>query len=245
MTWDVITCIGPADESLLPVLLPSIQENIAPRRIYVITSERIIGHYLNQSSTIVYWINETLFPFQLQDIHKQFNHPQRSGWYLQQLLKLYAPLLLADVSEKFIYIDADVRIHRPLRFFQDGKILFNAGMECHSPYFRHMERLVGLSKKSPVSGICHLMPMTYKILRQFHEDVERRHGIPLWMAFLAMVDPVEYGVSGASEYELLFTYALTFYPEETSIRPVLWQNTSSATPNTLFDYEAWHGYMRE
>jgi hypothetical protein len=176
--------------------------------------------------------------------------PQRSGWYFQQLLKLYSPLLLPDLEEQFVYVDADVRIHRPLRFFDKGpsgqeRIWFNVGTEFHPPYFCHMERLLGLAKTSPLSGICHMMSMKKSIVRQFHEDVERRHGIPCWMAFLAMVDPKDYAASGASEYELLFTYAMTRYPEEATIRPLLWQDTSSATPNDAFDYEAFHCYLRK
>lgn len=246
MTWDIVTCIGPADESILSAFLPSLHLYLAPRRIYVITSLRIIKE--NQSkhdSSTVQWVNETSFPFSIQVIHDWFHVPQRSGWYFQQLLKLYAPLVLHDLAEQFLYVDADVRLHRPLQFFQNGKLLFNVGTEFHAPYFCHMERLLGLAKIHPMSGICHLMPMKKEIVRRFHEDVERRHGIPCWMAFLAMVDPKEYPHSGASEYELLFTYTLMYCPNEVEVRPLRWRDTSSILPDRGYDYEAWHWHLRE
>jgi Family of unknown function (DUF6492) len=244
-SWDIVTCIGPTDEPLLATFLSSLVRYLAPRRIYVITLHHIIEqHRRIYHPDLIHWIDEAQFPFRRKEIHDWFHTPNRSGWYLQQLLKLYAPLLLSDLSEHFIYVDADVRIHRPLRFFDGERILFNVGDEFHPPYFCHMERLLGLYKVSHRSGICHLMPMKRQMVKRFHADVERRHGISCWKAFLAMVDPAEYGASGASEYELLFSYTLLFHPDEAVIRPLLWQDTSSAVPNTSFDYEAYHGYMR-
>lgn len=251
MEWDVVTCIGPSDIGLAPALFRSIQEHLSPRRIVAIAPKALHPQERKQNQDQdkdqeVSWVDETIFPFSLQDIHSWFKHPKRSGWYLQQLLKLYAPLQLPDLLDHYIIVDADVRFHQPLRFFdEDGTLRFNVGTEHHVPYFEHMQRLIGLQKSHPSSGICHLMPMKRSIAQHLLHVVEGRHGgMTFWKAFLQCVDPTWYDLSGASEYELLFTFSLMFHPQECRVCPVRWQNTGYATPNTEFAYEAWHCYLR-
>lgn len=245
MEWDVVTCIGPDDIQLAPALFRSILEHLSPRRIYAITPKSLFERQEQHQDKVI-WVDESTFPFHLQTIHSWFQKPKRSGWYLQQLLKLYAPIQLAELLEHYIIVDADVRFHQPLRFFdEDGTIRFNVGTEHHVPYFEHMKRLIGLSKSHPSSGICHLMPMKRSIVQHLIQVVEGRHGDrPFWRVFLGCVDPADYDLSGASEYELLFTFTLLFHPQECRICPIRWQNTGYETPNKEFAYEAWHCYLR-
>jgi hypothetical protein len=241
--WDCVICIGPSDDSMVSSLIPNIKERMAPRRIYIITLPSIIKNN-KISEDYVHWVSENQFPFSINDIHDMFKTPERSGWYLQQLLKLYAPIVLPELLDQYIIVDADVRVHKDLRFFKNGKIQFNVGTEYHLPYFDHMFRLNGMTKRGNYSGICHLMPMKRHIVQAFIKDIENRNGKELWKAFLEKVDPAHYGSSGASEYELLFTYAQTYFSHEINIVPLKWQNTNTSDVNSLFDYEAYHWYMR-
>lgn len=244
----MLTCIGPSDIQLVPAFLRSIQEYLSPRRVFVIAPQTLHPQDKPQEhgQPSVTWIDEAIFPFHLQDIHDWFKRPKRSGWYLQQLLKLYAPLQLPELLDHYIIVDADVRFHQHLRFFdKDGTIRFNVGTENHAPYFKHMERLIGLSKSYHSSGICHLMPMKRHIIQRLFKVVEGRHGgMPFWRAFLLCVDSTYYDTSGASEYELMFTFTILFHREECMVCPLRWQNTGSETPNKSFAYEAWHFYLR-
>lgn len=245
MEWDVVTCIGPSDITLAPPLFRSIQEHLRPRRIFAIAPLALHPVDQEQERPIT-WIDEAIFPFCLKDIHSWFCQEKRSGWYLQQLLKLYASIQLPDLLDHFIIVDADVRFHQPIRFFdENGTIRFNIGTENHRPYFEHMGRLIGFEKSHPSSGICHLMPMKRSIVQHLIKVVEGRHiGMPFWKAFLSCVDPIYYDVSGASEYELLFTFSLLFHPTECRVCPLPWQNTGYAVSDTRYAYEAWHCYLR-
>jgi len=242
--WDSVICIGPSDAALVKTLIPNVKERIAPRRIYVITLPTIKEQHQTLFDESVHWIDEGSFPFSIQDIHDKFHQKQRSGWYLQQLLKLYAPIVLPDLLDQYVIVDADVRIHSDLRFFKEGRIQFNVGTEYHVPYFEHMFRLLGMSKHGSHSGICHMMPMKRHIVQAFMKEVEARHGTEFWKAFLDKVDAGHYGLSGASEYELLYNYTQEHFGDEMDIAPLRWQNTGSPFANTSFDYEAYHWYQR-
>lgn len=243
--YDCVTCLGPNDAHLAESFVANLRANLpGARRLFVIASPQLAAAPA-LSGEFVQFVDESQFPFQKADIDRQFQTPRRSGWYLQQLLKLYAARELPTLLENFLLVDADVAFHRPVQFFEGGKVQFNVGMEHWKPYFGHMARLVpGLTKERPESGICHLMPMKRAIVRAFLERVETLHGKPAWQAFLDAVDPAYYKHSGASEYELLFTFALKAYPTECTIRRLVWQNSAMRTPNYHGDYEACHHYMR-
>jgi hypothetical protein len=240
--FDAVVCIGPNDYSLLETLIPNVKTYLSPRRVYIITHPSIVEKY--QSLFDAHFVSETSFPFGIDYIHEKFNQRERSGWYLQQLLKLYAPLVIKELSDHYVIVDADVRFNKPLRFFGDGIIKFNTGTEYYLQYFQHMEKLVHLGKQISQSGICHLMPMKRHIIEHLIKYVEEQHQVPFWKAFLDKVDPVHYAGSGASEYEILLNYTLVHFPDLVEITPLSWQNTSNATPNPYYDYEAYHWYER-
>lgn len=246
---DVVTCLGPSDEALLSTLVTSVRQHLQPRRIYVIAPAGIIERQRTAAVAVaasIHWVDEATFPFTKKDIARIFRKDEtykRSGWYLQQLLKIYAPLQIPELS-RYVIIDADVRFHQPATFFEGNRILFNVGTEHHLPYFEHLHRLLGLPKLRPESGICHLMPMERDIVEALVHEVEQRHGEPFWRVFLECVSPSEYDTSGASEYEILFTFAWARFPDRIAVRPLRWQNTSLAEHHTEYVYEAWHCYLR-
>ena len=52
----------------------------------------------------IIYINENIFPFNLKIIslyHKKYNR-DRNGWYLQQLIKLYAGIVIPGILEKYL-----------------------------------------------------------------------------------------------------------------------------------------------
>ena len=50
---------------------------------------------------------------------------------------------------------------------------------------------------------------------------------PFWKIFLNMVDINEITGSGASEYELYFTYMYLYHPNDIFIRQLNWENLSN------------------
>ena len=147
---DVVLCIGPNDTAVAKTCIESIQDNIRHRFIVCIVPPGF------KTLTIpgTRWVCEDAFPFKKSDIDTLFRRPERSGWYLQQLLKIYAPLVLTQLSDTYLIVDADVVFHHPATFIQDNRIQFNVGTEYHIPYFEHMEGLLtSLRKVNNASGI--------------------------------------------------------------------------------------------
>jgi len=239
---DVVLCIGPNDSAVAAACIESIRTNIQHRFIVCIVPPGFKALPIPDTR----WVCEEVFPFKKSDIDIQLGHPERSGWYLQQLLKIYAPLVLTQLSDTFLIVDADVVFHRPVTFVRDNRIQFNVGTEYHIPYFEHMEGLLtSLRKLSGASGICHLMPMKRHIVGSLVSKVETHHAKPFWKVFLECVPPREYHGSGASEYEILFTFTQLYFPDEMEIRPLQWKNSDQVTPNYPGIYEAVHWYMRK
>jgi hypothetical protein len=145
-----------------------------------------------------------------------------------------------------LIVDADVVFRRPVTFVSNDRIQFNVGTEYHVPYFEHMsDLLLGLRKVSSASGICHLMPMKRHIVADLIRRVETLHSKPFWNVFLDCVPPREHHGSGASEYEILFTFTQMYFPNEMEIRPLQWKNSDHPTPDYPGVYEAIHWYMRK
>jgi len=235
-TMDIVICIGPNDAGVAAQCIESVQRNVPHRSIVCIVAPGI------EPIPGVLWLPESAFPFSKDDMHAG----SRSGWYLQQLLKLYAPIVIPQLLDTYLIVDADVVFHNPVTFVHDGVLQFNAGTEYHVPYFDHMTRLHPmLFKTQSVSGICHLMPMKRHIVEALFRYVEDRYHEPFWKSFLKLIDPQHLPYSGASEYEILFTFALTQFPKEAVVRQLVWKNSESVTPGYTGTYEAVHYYMRK
>jgi hypothetical protein len=248
--YDIVTCIGPYDSSLVPEFIENIKKHIINyNNIYIITTNEIVQQYLSSIGDVIF-VNEVIFPFQKRDVLMSNITPGRSGWYLQQLLKIYAPLVLPGLLDDYLIIDSDVYFHKSVDFFAGGKMNFNVGTEYHIPYFEHMNKLhPSLKKIYTPSGITHLMPMKRKIVVSFLKFIEEYNNDVFWKLFLNNISEAHYGYdvnnsSGASEYEMLFTFTQQHFPEEYVISPLEWRNTSKIDNDYTGIYEACHYHMR-
>ncbi len=168
----------------------------------------------------------------------------RTGWFLQQLLKMYAGKVLE--LEDYVLLDSDLVWFQDITFLnstsKDGVKRYNyaSSSQYHPPYMASLIRIAGVSLyESPDkvfrSGICHHMVIVKKVLDDLMKDAETIHGgIPFWQVLLnesalemTCRAPKE-GICGAgstlSEYELYFNYARSKHPETVNIRPLLWAN---------------------
>jgi hypothetical protein len=238
--YDVVICLGPKDVDIFRKRIANFRQTLLGARYFfciTASSQRALCEELN-----THFIDESSFPFSIQEIDRVLGKTGRGGWYLQQLLKLYACECIPGILENFLILDVDVHFHRPIAWFTENKMQLNVGVHIHQPYFQHMKRFAPyLQKSSRLSGICHLMPMKRGIAAAFLRNSEELHKKPCWIAFL---EAVEYYHSGASEYELLFEFALTFYQNDCVIRPLKWTNSSTITNGYDGEYEACHHYMR-
>lgn len=244
MEFDIVIPVGPNDVRNIAVQIECTQKNVVGyRNIYIVSPVSV------DISGCIY-IPETVYPFSMSSVSEIHGKNSRNGWYLQQLLKLYAGTSIPGILRHFLVIDADTYFLRPTYFFtEDGKPLYNMGSEHHIPYFQHMLRLLpGLTRCIPQwSGICHHMMFDNEILRELFEKVETHHlhRGPFWRIFLELVAPANILASGASEYEIYFNYLLHNHSAAIKIRQLQWRNVGVLNLTDSYDYVSWHWYMRQ
>jgi hypothetical protein len=242
---DVVIPLGPNDVGVIRKQLSYTRRNIVGlRRIYVVSTDPS----LDLGDDVVV-IPETAFPMTMADVVSIINFPERNGWYLQQLIKLYAWKAIRGLSSRYLVLDADTFFLRPTRFVnEDRKSMYAFGHEYHEPYFDHMVRLSPvLQKVTLFSGIVHHMLMETNRVIEMMEIVSETHpAVPFWEAFLKTVHWDKEG-SGASEYEMYFNFILRVHPDTVSIRPLKWTNVASLEEESTTDHDfvSYHWYSRE
>ena len=227
---DVVIPVGPSDVDVVSHTLSSVKANVrGVRQIYIIIARNVTIPPIEN----VTQIDESTFPFTIDDVIL-FNIPrQRAGWYLQQLIKLYADTI-PGISDPFLVLDADTRVLKPLEFQGRGKILISMGNEYHAPYFAHMKRVHhSLKKVHKRSGITHHMPIDVNGLTSLRAMVEDYHNDAFWKVFLRCVDASTAHKSGASEYEMYFNYMLNVHRDKIELREL--KRVDVMTPDMIPD----------
>ncbi|HEY5236698.1 MAG TPA: hypothetical protein VIJ14_11010, partial [Rhabdochlamydiaceae bacterium] len=156
----------------------------------------------------------------------------------QQLMKLYTPYTIPEISSNVLLLDADTVFLNPIEFINsEGEPYFTAAGEYHIPYFEHMKRLLPwLKRETDHSGICHHMLMQKCVLDDLFQMIEKQHQTAPWKAICSCVTDF-YG-SGLSEYEIYFNFILA-RSDQAHIRSLKWENWGSI--NSLEDKRA-QGY---
>jgi hypothetical protein len=171
----------------------------------------------------VEWFDEARFPFTRADVDAALRlgpHPH-NGWYLQQLLKLYAPFVVPGLSRAVLVVDADAQFLQPVAFVAAGRALYHPATEAHQPYFDHMARLDPLLRRAaPISGVAHHALFERDVLGALLARVESSTGFtqPAWRALLDAVHPGFRHWSGMSEYEMYVHFAIANFPERVALR---------------------------
>ena len=239
--FDIVIPIGPNDIEVIHKQIEYTKINIIGyRNIYIISYDDSI--YIDGCITIP----ETIFPFSLDTVSQFHGKSTRNGWYLQQLLKLYAGFVIPNIVDKYLVIDSDTFFLKPTHFFQEDKCLYNYGIEYNDYYFTHMKSLhPTLVKMDPhKSGICHHMMFETKYVKELLLKVQKQHADYFYNVFLKNVHEVN--GAGASEYEIYFNYMLYNYPNHIIIRPLHWKNTDVMSDiHNDYDYISYHHYLRK
>lgn len=244
---DVVIPLGPRDYEVAGLAVRSLfQHCLGLRRIYLISASdpRLPG---------TVWVPESQFPFSLAQLETEYEFPaSRSGWYLQQLLKMYAAEVIPDLLDWFLVWDADTWLLHDQVFVQKQQALFSTSEQHHPPYFEHMQHLLPqLTRQTVHSGIVNFMVFHRWALKRLRTRVEQHHpSQPFWATFLLAVSPERREASGASEFELYFHYMCQFEPEHFVIRNLrIWQTCPDEAALTdqvraQYDVVSCHWYVR-
>jgi len=248
LLFDIVICVGPHDNNIIEKAIPFTKQNIIGyRNIY------LVSHDANIIIPGTITIDETIYPFTKKDLIQKRGDNERNGWYLQQLLKMYAGNVIPGILKRYLVIDCDTHFMKPTTFItDDGKHFFTAGYEYHDPYFKHMNRLHPSLCKHPdlngISGICHHMFFHTDRLNDLFKMVENYHSNekPFWELMLDMIDNNHYSLSGYSEYEIYLNYMYLYHKDDIAIRRLKWQDLSNLDVNNTNnnDFVAIHWHMR-
>lgn len=242
MSFDIVIPVGPNDESIIQKQITYTKKNIIDYRyIFLICYNPLIQ--IEDCITI----NENIFPFTIGTVIKYHGKLEKNGWYLQQLLKLYAGKIIPNILDKYLVIDSDTFFLKPTIFVEKNKCLYNYSSEYHKSYFNHMKKLhpdlVKINRN--MSGICHHMIFETKHLNELMSKIEKYHNDNFYDIFLKFVTPEDINFSGASEYELYFNYMLKFNFDQIEIRKLNWKDTNTLDTNNNLDYISYHWYSRK
>jgi hypothetical protein len=139
---------------------------------------------------------------QLRIRHKGLNI--RTGWYLQQFIKL-SFLYRERFSEGSSLIwDADTAPLKKINFFDNGKVFFYSSSEYHEPYFETIYMLLQLRKEIIPSFVAQCMACPNLWTLDFFNHLENSYEKD-WIEIIS--ESVNFKEeSSFSEYETLGTY---------------------------------------
>jgi hypothetical protein len=239
--FDIVIPIGPNDYDLIKTQIEYTKKNIIGyRNIYLIHNH----DSLEIEGTIN--ISENIFQFSIETVAKYHGKISRNGWYFQQLLKLYSGIVIPNILDKYLVIDADTFFLKPTFFYENGKCLYNYGNEYWSPYFTHMKKLDDIFTKQyrDKSGICHHMIFEKKYIKEIFDIVENKYNDSFYNLFLKNVNEIDFIGAGASEYEIYFNYIIYKHYDEIKIRKLNWVDSNTLILESDYDYISYHWHRR-
>jgi hypothetical protein len=255
MKIDILIVHGPSDDDILPYTVSQIRKYVKDfRNIYIVSHDAEIDLFDAEVFRDCKIIDEKTFPISINDVNSIIQTPKRNGWYYQQLLKLYASLVIEEMLDDYVVVDADTLFLKEISFKSGVRYMFNMGDEHHIPYFEHMNRVhPSFEKMVKLSGISHHMIFNRMIVSEMMMLVERHHNFtPFWEVFLNEVLPEQRQFSGASEYEMYFNYMLKNHKDKVIPRKIKFENTGLPADYILSNfqnnpegphYASLHGWM--
>jgi mannosyltransferase OCH1-like enzyme len=237
--FDIVIPVGFDDIDIIKLQITCTKVNIKGyRNIYLIYKDTSL--HIDGCITI----SESIYPFTINTVKQFHGDLKRNRWYLQQLLKLYAGIIIPDILDKYLVLESNTFFLIPTYFIDNNnKSLYNYSREYHKPHFDHIRKLHPSFKKIFLdkSGISHHMIFETKYIIKIFELIESLHNDSFYNVFLKSVEHIS--DSGASEYELYFNYMLQYYGESITLRTLKWQdvkNTYNMHNNEYISIQHWY-----
>ena len=139
---------------------------------------------------------------------------KRTGWYLQQFLKLSYSLLCED--EYYLLWDADTMPIQRHEMIVDGRPVFDMKTEHNEPYFVTFGRLFPeYKKRNHLSYISEHMLVKTEIMREMIMELGNADilGDMWYEKIINAIDQSDIPHSGFADYETYGLYCLNKYPD--------------------------------
>jgi hypothetical protein len=227
---DVLIPAIEKDLGTLPYVIDSIRTQVKHPigKIMVVSppSKRIQALCRRKNCT---FINEKrVLPITKKDIRYQTKRTNRSGWLLQQLLKLAGGNLTK--RKYYLVIDADTILIRPHVFLVNGKTVFYCRNWSRPEYFRTYKKLLGTKPTASRSFVAHYMLFDKSKLSRLKWKIEARHKTRWYWAIIKKTNKQSY--AGFSEFETYGNFVKAHYPGHLVARSAL-NKSCSSTPASL------------
>ncbi|MGD8190935.1 DUF6492 family protein [Brevibacillus ginsengisoli] len=227
---DVLIPAIEKDLGTLPFVIDSVRKQVKHPigKIMVVSprSKRIQALCQRKNCT---FINERrVLPITKKDIHYRTKRTDRSGWLLQQLLKLAGGKLTKN--NFFLVIDADTILIRPHVFHLNGKTIFYCRNWKIQQYFRTYRRLIGVRPTASRSFVTHYMLFDKSKLSRLKRKLETRHNTKWYWAIIKSANRHSY--VGFSEFETYGNFVHSHYPGK-SVQRSAFNKSLSTSPASL------------
>lgn len=216
---DVLIPAIEKDLGTLPYVIDSIRKQVKHPigKIMVVSppSKRIQALCRRKNCT---FINERrVLPISKKDIHYQTKRTNRSGWLLQQLLKLAGGSLTKQ--RYYLVIDADTILIRPHVFLFNGKTVFYCRNWSRPEYFRTYRKLLGTRPTASRSFVAHYMLFDKSKLSRLKRKIEAMHKTRWYWAIIKKTNKQSY--AGFSEFETYGNFVKAHYPGQLVVKSAL------------------------
>lgn len=166
------------------------------------------GNVLFEYLTDYELLGEELYSKMLNDF------PDRFGWVAQQFLTVSA--VLKSGSAGVLQVDCDTSILTPTTWLlKDGRQVIRCSTEYHLPYYKVIQRILGLKRVPRESHVCHQMLFQPALLRKFLSDLQLLDLSELYDRYLLNSnDFVNDQSRFCAKYELYAYLLIKFNPEK-------------------------------
>ncbi len=209
---DIIIPATEKDIEVLPFSIRSMKEFVRHPigKIFIVSPESDPVRKLCVELGTEFILETTISPLKKSEIGFKIEGQDRSGWLLQQFIKLNSDHL--STQDHFLVLDADTTFVKPVVFSYHSKSILNCSDERHIPYYKMIHRILGQIKIFPLSFVAHHMVFEKAKLQALKKEIEFKAGVPWYQAILKQIDRSQ--ISGFSEYETYGNYCANRYPDE-------------------------------
>lgn len=194
-------------------------------KICVIGNEELCA-MLPHDNSITFICEDSLVDFnkvkkQIIDCAQNEIAGKRTGWYVQQFIKLGYSKICKD--EYYLLWDSDtIPVKRIELFDEDGVPFIDCKTEYHKPYFDTIGNLLpGYKKQVKESFIAEHMLINKQVMLDLINDIEQNTalaGVDYIEKIINAIDSKELASSGFSEFETYGTYVYKKYPDRYKVR---------------------------
>ncbi len=226
MKCDVIIPITERNFLMLDLVLSQLRKFIQCKEIYLVGKQELLGQCEDYACRFV---NEdrlcdglSYHTLRALITGRDSYAGWRTGWYLQQFLKMSYAFLCRD--EYYLVWDADTVPLTPIDMFDaEGIPYFDVKKEYNKPYFTTLNKLFRgeIKKTSPYSYISEHMVIKTEYMRNLINEIEENpllEGTNYFEKVINSIRKADLMHSGFSEFETYGNYVASRYPGKYRIR---------------------------